>query len=124
MPLVVWGASLSLSRWLDKQWDSLSIEKGPVKSLELGSGTGLLGLFTISRLLKDNSDSSIIMTDMEDSSIDLIKENMKLNSLKDTEAKVSYLKWGQFDTIKEESSFDLIVGSDIIYSSSILECLA
>ena len=64
------------------------------------------------------------MTDMEDSSIDLIKENMKLNSLKDTEAKVSYLKWGQFDTIQEESSFDLIVGSDIIYSSSILECLA
>jgi methylase of polypeptide subunit release factors len=44
-----------------------------VKSLELGSGTGLLGLFTISRLLKDNTNSSIIMTDIEDSSIDLIK---------------------------------------------------
>ena len=51
VPLVVWGASLSLSRWLDKQWISLSHEKGPLKSLELGSGTGLLGLFTIKRLL-------------------------------------------------------------------------
>jgi hypothetical protein len=52
VPLVVWGASLSLSRWLDKEWIALSHEKGrPLKSLELGSGTGLLGLFTIKRLL-------------------------------------------------------------------------
>jgi hypothetical protein len=62
------------------------------------------------------------MTDMEDSSLELISDNIKLNSLTESQAQCSYLKWGSFDGI--QGTFDVIVGSDIIYSTSILECLA
>jgi len=71
VPLVVWGASLSLSRWLDTQWEELEIGKAS-KALELGSGTGLLGVYTIKRLLQDCPSADITMTDMEESSLELI----------------------------------------------------
>ncbi len=47
VPLVVWRASLSLSLWLDEK----NLLKGHKKALELGSGTGLLGLYTAKKLL-------------------------------------------------------------------------
>jgi len=53
VPLVVWGASLSLSRWLDSHAEKWLSEK-PATTLELGSGTGLLGLFTGKRQLNAN----------------------------------------------------------------------
>lgn len=78
--MVVWGASLTLCRWLEAHWSELGIEKAS-KALELGSGTGLLGLYTIKRLLLDSLTADITMTDMEDSSLELITENIKLNHL-------------------------------------------
>ena len=69
--MVVWGASLALSRWLDAQWKELGIGKAS-KALELGSGTGLLGLYSIKRLLQDCPTADITMTDMEESSLELI----------------------------------------------------
>ena len=69
--MVVWGASLALSRWLDAQWEELGIGKAS-KALELGSGTGLLGLYSIKRLLQDCPTADITMTDMEESSLELI----------------------------------------------------
>ena len=92
--------------------------------MELGSGTGLLGLYTIKRLLKDSPTASITMTDMEESSLELINENIKLNQINTENAKACYLKWGSFDSLDGPSSYDLIVGSDIIYSNTILESLA
>lgn len=66
VPLVVWRASLCLSQWLDTnhaEW----VKESSLRALELGSGTGLLGLFTIKRLLQANESSSITLTDMEQS---------------------------------------------------------
>ncbi len=123
VPLVVWGASLTLSRWLEDHWEQLGIDKTS-KTLELGSGTGLLGLYTIKRLLKDSPTASITMTDMEESSLELINENIKLNQINTENAKACYLKWGSFDSLDGPSSYDLIVGSDIIYSNTILDSLA
>jgi Lysine methyltransferase len=47
-----------------------------------------------------------------------------LNDLSSNQAHVSYLKWGSFDSLPGENTFNLIVGSDIIYSASILSSLA
>lgn len=65
VPLVVWRASLSLSLWLDE--NELLKGKGFKRALELGSGTGLLGLYTAKRLLKETPDSHLTFTDMEQS---------------------------------------------------------
>ncbi|TNV72380.1 hypothetical protein FGO68_gene12920 [Halteria grandinella] len=125
VPLVVWRASLSLSQWLDKnqtQW--LKSSSDPVSALELGSGTGLLGLFTIKRLLQENQGSKVTLTDMEQSSLDLLAKNIELNALTTEQVSASYLKWGDFTSPIGEQSFDLIVGSDIIYNNYVLEPLA
>jgi hypothetical protein len=68
VPQVVWRASLSLSRWLD---ESGVLSKNPsgseVTGLELGSGTGLLGVYTAKRLLQGGVKVNFTLTDMEDS---------------------------------------------------------
>lgn len=54
MPLVVWGAALTLSDWIDNNMHI--IPENCLKILELGSGTGLLGVFTIKSILKKRAD--------------------------------------------------------------------
>ena len=69
VPIVVWRAALTLSNWLDKHLSLTS----PTKALELGSGTGLLGLFTLKKLPEG---STLTFTDMEDISLDLVRANL------------------------------------------------
>lgn len=134
MPLVVWRASLSLSHWLDSNQGKWLSDK-PTAALELGSGTGLLGLFTGKRLAQSNPCSSVTLTDMEESvsrfhsqtqSIELLRANVTLNGLSEAQASCQYLKWGDFaaSPLLKEASYDLIVGSDIIYSKHVLTPLA
>ena len=55
----------------------------------------------------------------------MINDNIKLNGLDTSLVSVSYLKWGKFESeVMKESEFDLVVGSDIIYSKEILKDLA
>ena len=59
---------------------------------------------------------------MEDTSLDLVRANLALNGLS---APCEYLKWGDFSSAPlKEGSFDLIVGSDIIYTEYAVEALA
>ena len=65
VPLVVWKASIALSKWFDSNPDMLS---GDYESgLELGSGTGLLGIYALKRILQNNPKAKMIFTDMEES---------------------------------------------------------
>ena len=64
VPLVVWQASLTLSNWLEAHTERLC---SSMKALELGSGTGLLGIYTIKRLLQVHPEAQITLTDMEQS---------------------------------------------------------
>ena len=61
VPQVVWDASLYLAKWID---ENDHCEKSG-KTLELGSGTGLLGVFVAKYLQKTNSKAEMVMTDME-----------------------------------------------------------
>ena len=68
MPLVVWGAATCLSEWLDENFDEV-VPLTASHALELGSGTGLLGIYAIKNLLKNRSENKpkIVLTDMESS---------------------------------------------------------
>ena len=59
---------------------------------------------------------------MEQSSIDLINENIAINKVLNTTA--SYLKWGDPNNLLDGHKYDVIVGSDIIYSQVVLGPLA
>lgn len=68
VPQVVWRASLSLSRWLDESGVLSKYSSGnELTGIELGSGTGLLGVFTAKRLLQGGVKVKFTLTDMEDS---------------------------------------------------------
>ncbi|CAG9328206.1 unnamed protein product [Blepharisma stoltei] len=79
--------------------------------LELGAGTGLVGLFTA----KTFPGSTVLITDGNTESVDLIQENIEANSLN---ARSSHFLWGE-----SAGSFDVILGSDVIYDKDFIHPL-
>jgi 16S rRNA G1207 methylase RsmC len=67
--------------------------------LELGSGTGLGGLFASALLKKTSPDSDLYMTDICERSLEVVKTNMDLNTSAGTnllsETNLCYLRWGE-----------------------------
>jgi len=85
-----------------------------IQILELGAGSGFVGIHTLR-----NFPVSLTITDCEPEvlyiqSLDLIQSNLALNSLS---CEVSSLFWG---SDKLSTSYELILGSDVIYSSHAL----
>ena len=70
---IVWDAALHLAHWLHAHPESLS---GPV--IELGSGTGVLGMAAeqILRSKGDASDATVVLTD-EGKVLELLKQNVQ-----------------------------------------------
>ena len=88
------------------------------KILELGSGIGVCGITAAMY-----QDSEVILTDYLDSILDVLKENMTLNKnhcLKSMHVKK--LDWSNYDTNGEK--YEIIIGSELIYSQCPLEKLA
>lgn len=109
--------------------DKSSLDISTSKSftvLELGSGTGLVGL-TISKLLESrNIISSVVLTDFHPSILTNLHTNMDANFPKamssySTDLRILRLDWESFATYDKSAvrsplgPFDLIVGADIVY---------
>ena len=104
----VWKASLVLAQELE----TLSAPR----ILELGSGTGLGGIFAKKLYPK----SEIHMSDICLKSIASIEANLKLNS---AEATVHQLQGGNFEgqfAYAKKRAFELVIASDVVY---LPECL-
>jgi hypothetical protein len=124
IPGVVWDCALVYLAWLNKNFSSIQ-EKYKVsekKVIELGSGTGICGIaFSLLHPKK------LVLTDMKPNLENItrnIKENEKClqeRGVNSEEISVEVLNWGesQPDTktlIDRHGPFDLIIGSDLIYS--------
>jgi len=108
IPFRLWKASHALCRWLSQGQDAsaLAVVKGR-RVLELGAGCGLVGI-CCARL-----GAEVTLTDLG-YVIPFTRSNVKLNSLPDTS--VRELAWGE--DVRQQfprGSFDVIIGSDIIY---------
>ncbi len=129
----VWKASIVMSNYLQSALLSndynLRLDQNTLKVLELGSGPGLGGIFASSLL----SDSKVYMTDICPKSLQLIRQNIDLNSdkCKKDSISVNCLEWGKHSNPdlelnedktfpEQEAQFDLIIASDVVY---IPECL-
>jgi Lysine methyltransferase len=95
--LTVWPSAIELCKQSDR-----FIAQG-ANVLELGAGTGLLGIY-----ISKNFDCDVLITDGNYDSVQLIRDNIELNQ---TKAQAEVLTWGE----KGRES-NIIVGSDIIYS--------
>lgn len=95
--LTLWPAAIELCRQC-----LVYIEKEK-RVLELGAGTGLVGIF-----VAKSKGCMMIMTDGNEESVELIKENAEINSANIIAEK---FLWGG-----PAAESDIILGSDIIYS--------
>jgi predicted nicotinamide N-methyase len=97
----VWPASLVMCEFLKRNPE---LVKGK-RVLELGSGTGIVGLYAAKLGAKH-----VTLTDFIDWNILNIKTNLKENGLEG----VAEPRWFQWGTILGEN-WDVIIGSDIVY---------
>lgn len=106
--LRTWEASLLLSQWLlEQEIEGLNI-------LELGAGTGLVGI------LAAKKGAHMLMTDGSEAVVSKLSGNLALN---DTTAKVQTLWWGEEDPILDHQ-WDYVLGADITYDEDICASLA
>lgn len=113
-----WGAAVLTSKLLLSDFVEIPVNS---KILELGSGTGLVGLV----LSKHHSD--VTLTDYHPSVLSNLRENVQLNA---SGAKVMQLDWTWFKGEQLSSevealrhSIDFLVASDVLYSIEHAECV-
>ncbi|KAL6936979.1 hypothetical protein ACO0OL_001531 [Hanseniaspora opuntiae] len=88
------------------------------KALELGCGTGFLGIF-LSKILRN---TQFCLTDGSNLVVDLCKENIQLNDVDNRSIDCKELLWGHQDDTKSEK-YDFIFGADITFDNDKGVCL-
>lgn len=113
--LTLWRASSILCDYIVSQEDKiLAIQN----LLELGAGLGLCGI-----LASKLGAPRVVLTDGDSNALARMRDNLHLNSCSSTSC--HQLVWGEdLDRFDERhGTFDLILGSDIIYVEEIIEPL-
>jgi predicted nicotinamide N-methyase len=106
----LWPAAKGLSVYLFEQ--KYLVENESV--VELGAGCGLAGLVAAKLGAK-----SVIFTDYDYGSLNLIDESMNLNDLKQNCSTI-FLEWGNIANAKQIGDITLAIGSDLIYCKDVV----
>ncbi|KAI3402403.2 hypothetical protein KGF56_004811 [Candida oxycetoniae] len=122
--LRTWEAALYLANCLNDENISSSILPFSLSDktiLELGCGTGLLGLSLLKKDLSNKLPSKVILTDGSKEVFKNSRDIVKLNNLDPALVEWKQLQWGKHHTISDHT--DILVGADITYDSRILKPL-
>jgi predicted nicotinamide N-methyase len=103
----IWIAGELLSKYL---LDKKICQRG--KIIEIGSGTGLVGL-SLGLSIPDNNDAEIWITDI-DELVPLMEKNIELNELKGT-VHAAALSWGEPLPDYAKNHVDVILAADCVY---------
>jgi hypothetical protein len=102
----VWSGSLLLSLFFCSNDSFLYLQRdrsNQSRLLELGSGTGILGM-TLSTLI--TSPSAICMTDGDAEAVHLIHQNLQHNHIDRKKCDATFLLWGEAKVSENPSEFD------------------
>ena len=128
---VLWPSGISLSKYLVWMTKQQQRNNGYRNILELGCGTGIVGL-TCAKY--DLATESITFTDFEASALwPLLRESIEANGLDETKIHIHQLDWKDTSTFlssscdddttgngknekKNQPYYDLIVAADVLYS--------
>lgn len=125
---IIWDAARVMLHFLSKKVHGFSDYLGEAKLgtiVELGAGTGVAGL-ALAKLFSDSH--RVILTEYSSGCLELMKESIKINGLQERVKQVP-MKWGREEAqglLKTEigdSMVDLIIGTDLVYDSSLFEPL-
>lgn len=110
----------------------------PTRILEMGSGTGVLGLaYALAAAVDDDDESNdstekaktttlIVLSDC-DTVVPLLKHNVQCNKgriPRNIRMECQALDWTQRESVAIGNQFDLIIGSDLLYNTATLKDLA
>lgn len=119
----VWDSALVFCNSAKKENFQKMFDFKNKQILELGSGTGICGIF-----ISAFEPSKIILTDKKES-LDLIAKNVEKNKdliNKNTDLSIEEFDWSdnqKLNEFKEKYKFDFIICSDVIYDKSQYENL-
>lgn len=106
----LWPAAKGLSLYLYEHKHLIENER----VVELGAGCGLAGL-----VAGKLEATSIVFTDYDYGSLNLIDESVKLNDLTD-KCSTLFLKWGNIADTKHITDVTIAIGSDLIYCKDVV----
>ena len=116
----IWSASIVLSRWIvdNKDW---FLNK---KVCELGAGAGLPGLTCGSAC----NPETILITDYLQHCVENIEKNIEINSIDPNRGSSKAVDWSKEDTWPkskggDNQTFDVLLGSDLIYDIEMIPSL-
>jgi predicted nicotinamide N-methyase len=121
----VWPAAPFLARFLARHWNRRDPllhlpSQTRVRVLELGAGCGLVGL-TAAQM---DGCTEVVMTDHDPGTLKLIEEGVARNGPRLRAAcRAVLLEWGKGEVVASLGVFDLVVGSDLIYSDTVVRPL-
>lgn len=125
-----WGSAPLLSRLIAVDpFTFVEPSPAPLRILELGSGTGLVGLTIAAALASVGQPATVELTDFEAPVLDNLQHNVASNKLAlgSTSVKISRLDWTDFFdgrlTHDSTGEFDYILGADLVYEPEHLNWL-
>lgn len=90
----------------------------PLRVLEIGSGTGLVGLAAATVLSKLDRPASVFLTDFDTVVLDNLRHNVESNrhvsSSSNVDVRVEHLDWSS-PPIDTRHNFDVILAADVLY---------
>lgn len=108
----VWEAAEVLANFVE---ENFPVEGRTV--LDLGSGTGVLGL-----CLAIGGAKSVVLTDRFDV-VELLQKSLAQNALLAERVSVQELNWGEACPGLLDQKFDLVVGSELLYNGNLYDKL-
>ena len=117
--LCSWPAGEALTSWIDAQGASWASKR----VLELGSGSGISGIFTAKRW--GSHLQEIVLTDCHDEVLSNLQHNVEVNLGKDDAVvvKVEELDWESVSESSLPNKPDILLGADIVFDGRVIPSL-
>ena len=116
--LCSWPAGEALTSWIDAQgasWEGKRV-------LELGSGSGISGIFTAKRW--GSHLQEIVLTDCHDEVLGNLRHNVEVNLGKDDAVvRVEELDWESVSESSLPCKPDILLGADIVFDGRVIPSL-
>eukprot|EP00930_Biecheleria_cincta_P009370 TRINITY_DN111105_c0_g1_i1.p1 TRINITY_DN111105_c0_g1~~TRINITY_DN111105_c0_g1_i1.p1 ORF type:complete len:217 (+),score=47.02 TRINITY_DN111105_c0_g1_i1:56-706(+) len=109
----VWPGALAMAEWVA---DNPVIKN--CKVVELGAGTGLVGLTASA-----TGAAHVVLTDLPPA-LDALKANVAMNSKRHADIEVQQLCWGSQEDLEAVGTADVVLAADVVYDLDTHEPLA